>query len=493
VQSLKSTAFAVTLLAISFGLYCVSSDNTPPEAELIDPITFDDSFSTSQSGSMALPSHNLSNQAAPIQISTNVAPKLNNSLPSISAPQLPQLQTPNLSSNFSANTPTAQSASAPVNLPAPTLPSFSQAGSQTQPGFQQPANQFQPAPNQLKLPEIATRQPVSTSPTVRDDGLINALKTNDFNPQKNTIENAVSNDNSFKTNNQPLTATQPVSTDNSFNSQATAVTKDNGDFAIKTADGSIDLGPPSLSLAPTQPTKPAPFSIANVWKEVDQLVAADEYRRALGALSQHYGRKGLTGPQKQKLQGWLDALAGKVIYSTEHLFFKKPHVVQPGETLASIASQLNVPGEVLYNINQAQFNGSNEVSPGMQLKIVKGPFHAEVDLETRMMTLFIKNLYAGRFPVAMGISGSPGEGNYEVKVKSPTGFTWRDADGKEYPAGTPGNGYGPYWMGLSGSLCIHAVESGTPQGHRGCIGLSEKDAKDVYGILSKESQISIVR
>ena len=110
-----------------------------------------------------------------------------------------------------------------------------------------------------------------------------------------------------------------------------------------------------------------------------------------------------------------------------------------------------------------------------------------------MMTLFVKNLYAGRFPVAIGISGNPDVGNFDVKVKSPEGFTWRDASGKEYPAGSPGNGYGPYWMGLSGSLCIHAVPPGTPQGHRGCIGLGEKDARDVYGILSKNSQISIVR
>lgn len=454
-QSLKSTAFAVTLLAISAGLYFVSSDTTAPEMETPDhlKIQIEDNFSTSQgslqSGSL-LP-NSISNVAPPIQVSTNITPPQFNSGNAVTlpAPQLPKLQMPDLNSSFSANKPLTN---------APTL-------SQSAPVLS--------SPGQLKLPEIATRQPVNNSPNLRDDGLIDALNTNDFNGGNTTL---------------------PVSTesDKSYNSLAGAFDKEEDSKSVKSADGSLgSLDMPDFG--DNAPAKPAPVSIAGVWAEVDRLVAADEYRGALGVLSKHYGKKGLTGPQKQKLQGWLDALAGKVIYSTEHLFVKQPHVVQPGESLDSIARQFNIPAEVVYNINRGQFIGTNEVRPGMELKVINGPFHAEVDLEKKMMTLFVKNLYAGRFPVAIGISGNPDVGNFDVKVKSPEGFTWRDASGKEYPAGSPGNGYGPYWMGLSGSLCIHAVPPGTPQGHRGCIGLGEKDARDVYGILSKNSQISIVR
>ena len=478
-QSLKSTAFAVTLLAISFGLYCVSSNKpvSVPEADMVDPIRIDESYAT-QSAPIELAPSNIGSQVAPIQVSTNITPKFNNSLPSVpdlqlpqlQSPQLqtpnlqtPQLQSPNLNAGFSPNKPMVQT---------PTL-------TQSAPVLSQ-------SPSPLKLPEFATRQPVSTSPELRDDGLIGALKTDDFDA-RNQFAAASSTFNS--SNNPPLTVTQPGNSDSSYNSLAS---KEEDVATVNSTAGSLGtLGMPDLEN--NTPAKPAPTSISGVWTEVDRLIAEDDYRGALGVLSRHYGRKGLTGPQRQKLQGWLDALAGKVIYSTEHLFVKQPHVVQAGETLDSIARQFNIPGEVVYNINRAQFGNSNEVSAGMHLKVVNGPFHAEVNLETKMMTLFVKNLYAGRFPVAVGISGNPDEGNYDVKVKSPAGYTWRDANGKEYPAGTPGNGYGPYWMGLSGSLCIHAVPSGTPQGHRGCIGLTEKDAKDVYGILSKNSQISIVR
>ncbi|QEG20192.1 L,D-transpeptidase family protein [Mariniblastus fucicola] len=479
-QSLKSTAFAVTLLAIASGLYFVSSDNTAPETVQDDLIKIDSSLSTAQQGSMTMPSYDLNSQTAPMQISTGGNANLasngsGGSLPSLSTPELPKLQTPNLNlptNQFSNSSPASPSTNKPQS---PTLPSFSGSQSQSNPG------------NQLLLPEIATRQPVSTAPTTRDDGLIDALKTNDFNP-RNAI---ASNDNGFKTN-PPASTNSPLTSDNSFNSQASAVAKDEEANTVKSADGTLG----SLSMPDFKrelSTNPVPVSIASVWTEVDRLIAADEYRKALGVLSKHYGRKGLTGPQEQKLQGWLDALAGKVIYSTEHHFVRKPYLVKRGETLESISRQFKVPGEVIYNINRAQFGLTNEVTPGMELKIVNGPFHAEVDLEEKMLTLFVKNLYAGRFPVAVGISGKPDAGNHKVMIKSPNGFTWRDAAGKEYPPSSPGNGYGPYWIGLTGSLCIHAVPSGTPHGHRGCIGLSEKDAKDVYGILSKESQISIVR
>ena len=467
-QSLKSTAFAVTLLAISFGLYCVSSNNSPaPESEIGDLVQIDSSLSTSQSGSMMLPSAELNHQPAPIQISTEVAPAINpRTSPVSSSPELPKLQIPALSSPPQLSN--AASTLPPTNIK-PSEPLKLPALSQTP--IEPPVQLQSPQTEPIKLPEISLRQPVSTSPATRDEGLIDALQT------------AVTT---------PATVGTPNANDNSFNSQATAVAPSTEEEVYRSRNATADLSMPGFESEPAMST-PAPTSIGGVWSEVDRLVAADEYRKALGALSKHYGREGLTGPQQQRLQGWLDALAGKVIYSTEHHFVRKPYIVQRGETLESISRQLKIPAEVVYNINKAQFGVSNEVTPGMELKVVNGPFHAEVDLDSKMITLFVKNLYAGRFPVAVGISGNPGEGNYKVMVKSPKGYTWRDATGKEYPPESPGNGYGPYWIGLSGSLCIHAVPSGTPHGHRGCIGLSEKDAKDIFGILSKESQISIVK
>ena len=124
--------------------------------------------------------------------------------------------------------------------------------------------------------------------------------------------------------------------------------------------------------------------------------------------------------------------------------------------------------------------------------MINGPFHAEVDMSSQTLTLYLKNLYAGRFPVKLGISGNPRPGDYNVVAKSVHGHTWRDADGNDFPPESPQNGYGPYWIGMTGSLCIHAVPEDEISGHSGCVGMSEKDAKDIFGILANRSKVKVV-
>ena len=77
-------------------------------------------------------------------------------------------------------------------------------------------------------------------------------------------------------------------------------------------------------------------------------------------------------------------------------------------------------------------------------------------------------------------------------AKAAEGFRWRDASGAEYPPESPLNGYGPHWIGLSGSLCMHALKDDATEGHHGCIGLNPTDAADVFQILSQTSTVTIV-
>ncbi len=458
-QSLKSTAFAVTLLAISFGLYCVSSNEKATEEEIdfggpqiyegvaqdsITPMTPNTEF-----------------------ISTNAAPGIAPTTPpAMGLPDLPPMSTMNsnqiASRSLSAPPLQTPSDNAPVNLR--TEPPALNAS------FTTP--DFSSGPS-----EISNRQPVSKSPAIRDEGLIDALK-----PELKPATQA----NGFTT--QPINA--DVNANPSYNSLAGAVSKDGDRGSVRNAAETAPFKMPGNSPGP----QAAPANdIKAAWKQVDDLVEKDDFRGALSLLSRFYRSKNITGPQQQRLQAFLDALAGKVVYSPEHHFTGQAYVVQQGETLETIAAKLKVPAEVIFNINQQQFAGANEVRPGMNLKVVSGPFHAEVSLDNKMMTLFIQDLYAGRFPVAVGVSGKPKEGTYAVMVKSAEGYAWRDESGKQYPPGSPENGYGPYWIGLTQHLCVHAVPNGTASGHRGCIGLSVKDAKDIYGMLSRDSKISIVR
>jgi len=235
------------------------------------------------------------------------------------------------------------------------------------------------------------------------------------------------------------------------------------------------------------------LTFSTVWQHVDQWVAAGEFRLALQALSRFYRDDTLTGPQRQRLIGWLDALAAKVIFSSEDHLEGRPYLTTASDTLESLADRWQVPMELIANINQETIGNQRQLVAGTRMKQISGPFQAELKLDARVITLFLDDLYAGRFAVTVGTSGEPRPGEFEVVLKSAGGYTWRDAEGRDYPPGTPENGYGPHWMGLSGSLCIHAVPDGTKEGHRGCIGLSNQDAADLFVILSEGSVLTIVR
>lgn len=484
-QSLKSTAFAVTLLAISFGLYCVSSNDDAMQQEIeLGGIQLDEGLQLENGTSIN------SLTTTPNYVGTGATNKLAasglNSSGNIGLPDLPPMPSLNSTSpptllgspkNKLENSPANRSMDLSLDSNAsgpsvPDLPNLSLGGQQ-----------------------VSTRQPVSSSlnsPNARDDGLIDALKT-DFKPAGSVAANALGGGFKPATANSAF-ANQPIagnaSSGDSYNSLAGAIAKDSDDRSVRNAVDSTPFKPVGMNAAAAV-AKPA--SINEAWPQVDALTARNDFRGALSLLSQFYRSQDLTGPQQQKLQGYLDALAGKVIYSPEHHLVGQGHAVQTGETLNSIAQRYKVPADVIYNINQQQFAGATEVRPGMNLKVVAGPFHAEISQDSKTMTLFIQDLYAGRFPVSMGVSGDPEIGTYAVMAKSATGYTWRDAAGKDYPPESPENGYGPSWIGLSGSLCIHAVADATPHGHRGCIGLSTRDAKDVYGMLSKDSKVTIVR
>jgi len=233
----------------------------------------------------------------------------------------------------------------------------------------------------------------------------------------------------------------------------------------------------------------ANLTFQEVWPAVETLVAEKRFRKSLQLLSRFYRSPELSGPQSQRLDGWLDALATKVVFSNEH-HLAPAYISEPGDSLLELGREWGVPGQLIYNINRTKLANPLVIPPGTELKKITGPINARVDLETSTMTLFANDMYAGRFIVKVGTSGSPRPGDFKVVGKLPNGHDWKDASGT-YPPGHQNNHYGNNWIALEGSLCLHAVAANTDEGHRGCIGLGEKDASDVFSILSEGSTVSI--
>ncbi len=225
----------------------------------------------------------------------------------------------------------------------------------------------------------------------------------------------------------------------------------------------------------------------NAIRTADAQYAKDQLKEALSTLSIFYSTPNLSGEQRSELLSRLDPLAAAVIYSGNHLL-ERPHRVMSDETLVKIAQRYEVPWQLLANINQVR--DPIAVLPGTELKVVRGPFRAEVDLKLRELTLFLGDLYAGRFPIGVGNDPAPKPGTYTVQDKQ-TSKVFYDASGSALPPGSPGNPYGGAWLDLGGNLCIHGSPNTTTPVSKGCISLSADYADDLYGILSHGSTVSI--
>ncbi len=226
------------------------------------------------------------------------------------------------------------------------------------------------------------------------------------------------------------------------------------------------------------------------WNEARAEVEAGKPRQALFILSRLYADPRLTAADRRRLQDALDPLAAQVIYSQQHTL-EQPFLVRRGDTLPAIAEQYRVPWQLLANINGVR--DPEFLVPGTKLKVVRGPFRAEVNLADQELTLHLNQLYAGRFPIAVGQDPPPTLGEFEIKAKS-DGREFATGDGQVIPAGHPANPYGTMFMDIGRNLALHGsatAEDAAP--NAGCISLSPRDALDVAGILSIGSTVTIRR
>jgi len=247
--------------------------------------------------------------------------------------------------------------------------------------------------------------------------------------------------------------------------------------------------PLHLDDAPSEAAEPQQNrAFENAWNSAAAQVEKGQWTEALYTLSLSYNDPDVKGEERDRLLDLLDPLAGRVIYSGEHTL-EAPYTVARGDALQDIAARYQVPMVLLQNINGIQ--DPNSLQPGTQLKVVRGPFRAEVDRQRDELVLFLGRHYAGRFQISLGNDPEPEPKEYTVKAKQP-GREYYTRDGMTVPANAPENPYGNYWIGLGEDMCIHGdIKSIAAHGSFGCVRLSSADAADVYNILSVGSRVVI--
>lgn len=257
-------------------------------------------------------------------------------------------------------------------------------------------------------------------------------------------------------------------------------------------------GPAPTIAASTPPASPPPRAdeirpefakfLADARRDLDQGRLAE----TLAILSARYGEPDQTEAEAAALTSLLDQVAGSVIYSIDHRL-QPAYVVRPGETLAAIAERYNVPWELLAKINGIR--DPQALSAGQELKVVRGPFRAVVDLESHEMVLWLEDLYAGRFPIGVGADPTKLEGKFTVreKMEQPAYY---GPSGQVIAGGDPTNPLGKLRIGLSESVAIHGTNDPAKIGQTGGSGgvcLGDRDIDDVFDILSVGSQVVIRR
>ena len=194
------------------------------------------------------------------------------------------------------------------------------------------------------------------------------------------------------------------------------------------------------------------------WAESDDL---DNIRQAFIHLSQVYELDQLEDAERELMCPILDALALKVIYAGKTHILEPPYQVKPGETIESIAQVFNLTPTLLRKINGLAM--SQELPVGTTLKVVYGQFDARISIQRRELTLLLGGLYAGRFSFSL-----PHEG---LKVPKGEFYVTNRTDRTV----VLNNG----WV-----LATDSARNAT-------IVFADKDAREIFDILSEQSVIVV--
>lgn len=242
--------------------------------------------------------------------------------------------------------------------------------------------------------------------------------------------------------------------------------------------GASTTGPSTLDAASTGASAAPGFDTA--WEAVQASLERGELTRAHQMLSQWRAEPALAPNQQQRVDTLLGQLAGSVIYSTDHRL-EPPHLVAPGETLTTIAQKYDIPWQLLAKINGVA--AADGVQAGQALKVLRGPFQAEVDLARGEFVLLLGDRYAGKFPVR--VEGSaPSDGDWSVEQKRLD----QAGQAQARPGLTP-------TMVFANPLGqrLELSASTTPIAGGGRLSVASNDLADLYDILSVGSSVTIRR
>lgn len=244
---------------------------------------------------------------------------------------------------------------------------------------------------------------------------------------------------------------------------------------------------------------------ANAMVDSDPVRARAELTRLLDSGS-------LSPTERQLAYAGINRLAERLFLSAKIVpgdTVSQSYVVKKGDSLGKIASRekLGVDWRFVQRINGMA--SEKALRPDMRLKLVHGPFDAEV-----VKSDFRLNVYAGTgsdrvmvasFPCGVGENDSTPVGTFKVRTGSKLiDPEWRNPrTGEHFAANDPKNPIGERWIGLQGNTPETAKFTGygihgtiEPQSigrqmSMGCVRLGDAEVQVVYELIGDASTVVI--
>ena len=242
------------------------------------------------------------------------------------------------------------------------------------------------------------------------------------------------------------------------------------------------------NLSRTQQPAVLTADIAERLRRIEGFLETDQILEAHQEMSDIYWKH---PEHRHIIQKQIDETAA-IIFTTPERQFAEPHFVDYGETLGTIAKKYDVPWQYLARLNRVD---PEDLQAGQQLKVVRGPFGAVVDLKDFCLTVHAHGWYVHCYPIGIGAeNGTPtGDFKIEEKLENPT---WYNPDGGVVDADDPENPLGEFWLGLGNHIGIHGTIDPDSIGQavsRGCIHLGDRDIQEVFALLTVGSKVLIRR
>jgi len=199
---------------------------------------------------------------------------------------------------------------------------------------------------------------------------------------------------------------------------------------------------------------------------------------------------------KEKIRTSTDLSTAEMEARWKELFSKEItpgsilYTVKSGDSLYVLARKNHTTVDFIKKINDLT---SDDIYPGMKLKIHTAPFSILVNKSQNTLTLYSNEEPVKKYSVATGKKNCTPVGKFKItdKLVNPTWFK----TGAILPPGSPENGLGTRWMGFDKpSYGIHGTiepQSIGTQASEGCIRMLNEDVEELYSLVPFGTVVTI--